>query len=91
MTLRTPNSGAQLDQIAPSDAVARNATIVSGTLGRKAATRSPRPTPSPRSPAAQRSTCSRSSPHVTSAGATSSRACTRATASEALPARICSA
>ena len=33
-TLRAPNSGAAEDQTAPSDAVARNAAIVSGTFGR---------------------------------------------------------
>jgi hypothetical protein len=33
-TLETPNSGAQLDQIAPMLAVASMAITVSGTLGR---------------------------------------------------------
>ena len=33
-TLRVPNSGAHDDHTAPSDAAARNATIVSGMLGR---------------------------------------------------------
>jgi hypothetical protein len=33
-TDRTPNSGAQLVQIAPSDAVASSATTASGTFGR---------------------------------------------------------
>ena len=35
-TLRAPNSGAQLAQIAPRLAVARNATTVSGMFGRYA-------------------------------------------------------
>ncbi len=32
-TLRAPNSGAALDQMAPSEAVARNAATVSGMFG----------------------------------------------------------
>ena len=50
----TPNSGGAADQIAPSDAHARNAATVSGVLVRYAATRSPGPTPRRRSPAATR-------------------------------------
>ena len=34
ITLRAPNSGAALDQIAPSEAVARKAATVSGMFGR---------------------------------------------------------
>jgi len=34
MTLRAPNSGAAEDQIAPREAVAKNAGIVSRTFGR---------------------------------------------------------
>ena len=53
-TLRGPNSEAQVAQIAPRLAVARNATSVSGMFGRYATTRSPRPTPSRCSPARAR-------------------------------------
>ena len=63
-TACTPNSGAQLVQIAPRLAVARKATIVSGTLGRYAATRSPAPTPSRCRPIRARPTCSESSSQV---------------------------
>jgi hypothetical protein len=64
MTERTPNSGAQLDQTAPSAAVARKATMVSGMLGAYAATRSPGPTPARRSPSVAAITCDRNSSHV---------------------------
>ena len=56
--------GAQLDHTAPSDAVARKATSVSGMFGAYAATRSPGATPRRRSPAAHRATCSASSARV---------------------------
>ena len=57
-------------------AVAANATSVSGMFGMYATTRSPGPTPSRRSPARARATCSRSSPKVRSTG---SRVCERET------------
>ena len=66
ITARTPNSGAQLDHTPPSDAVARNATSVSGMFGAYATTRTPGPTPRRRNPAAQRRTRSASSDHVSS-------------------------
>ena len=65
-TLRAPNSGAQEAQIAPREAQARKATSASGMFGTNATTRSPRPTPSRRSPARARPTCSASSPKVSS-------------------------
>ena len=55
-----PKSGEQLDQTAPMEAVARNATSACSELGRTAHTRSPGPTPSLRRPAAARPTASRS-------------------------------
>jgi hypothetical protein len=71
-TLPVPNSGAQLDQTAPRLAVARKATRVSGILGSKAATRSPRSTPNRRNPAAAAATSSRSSANVSCARGPSS-------------------
>ena len=47
ITLRAPKSGEQDDQIAPRLAAASRPTTASGTFGSRAATRSPRPTPSP--------------------------------------------
>ena len=73
-TAFVPNSGAHDDQTAPSDAVASRPITASGTLGRNAATRSPRLTPSRCRPARQRATASRSSSAVRSTG---SRDCDR--------------
>ena len=67
-----PNSGAQLEKIAPRLAVASSSTNVSGMFGAYAATRSPGATPSRRSPARTRRTCSRSSAAVRVTG---SRVC----------------
>ena len=75
-TVGVPNSGAQIDQTAPMLAHARNATTVSGTFGMYAATRSPRSTPSRRSPAAQRATWSASSSQLSSASGWDSEAYT---------------
>ena len=47
ITLRAPKSGEHDDQIAPRLAVASRPMTASGTFGSRAATRSPRPTPSP--------------------------------------------
>ena len=69
-----------LDQIAPTLAVARKAISVSGIFGMYATTRSPRPTPSARSPPATAATCVESSPHVSSASGRSSDAWSTATA-----------
>ncbi len=60
--------------MAPSDAVARSATTLSGMLGRNAATRSPRRTPRRSRPARQRATWSRSSAAVRSCGGPGLRA-----------------
>ena len=81
----------QLDQTAPMLAHARNATTVSGTFGMYAATRSPRPTPSRRSPAAQRATWSASSSQVTSASGCDSEAWTIATSPGRAAQNRCSA
>lgn len=90
MTDWVPNSGAHEDQIAPIDAVARNAINVSGTFGRYATTRSPRSTPSRSRPVASRAIWSLSSRNVSS---WSSRVCERAmTATASSPRRrVCSA
>ena len=66
--MRVPNSGAQQEKIAPRLAVASMSTNVSGMFGAYAATRSPGPTPSRRSPARTRRTCSRSSAAVSVTG-----------------------
>jgi hypothetical protein len=71
-------SGEQTDQIAPTLAQARKATIVCGTLGRIATTRSPGTTPSVRSDAASAATWSRSSVHATSRSAPDSSPATMA-------------
>ena len=63
MTLPAPNSGAQLDQMAPRLAVASSPTTASGMFGTMAATRSPRPTPRRRRPSAAAATDDRSSSH----------------------------
>jgi hypothetical protein len=70
---------------------ARKAAIVSGMFGMYATTRSPRWTPSDRSPAAIRAVCSRSSPHDKSATSRSSPAWTAAGSPAALPRKMCSA
>ena len=59
-TLLTPNSGAQLDQIAPKLAVAKNAITASPPFGKRPATRSPERTPKRRKPARARATSSAS-------------------------------
>ncbi len=59
-------SGEQTDHTAPTLAHARNATIVCGTFGRIATTRSPGTTPSARSDAASDATWRSSSRHETS-------------------------
>ena len=51
------------DQMPPRLATARKLTMVSGTFGMMATTRSPEPTPSPFSDAASAATRARSSPH----------------------------
>jgi hypothetical protein len=68
VTLRVPNSGAQEENTAPRLAAASSSTKVSGMLGAYAATRSPGPTPSRRSPARTRRTASRSSAAVSVTG-----------------------
>ena len=60
-------SGAQTDQIAPTLAVARNATIASGVFDRYAATRSPGSTPILRNASASEATRWRSLRHERSA------------------------
>ena len=65
-TLRSPKSGEHDDHTAPMLAVASSAMTASGMFGRYAATRSPRPTPSRRSPAATDATARASSAYVTS-------------------------
>ena len=75
ITLRAPNSIAQLVQTAPRPAAARKATSASGVLGRYPATRSPARTPRSASTRRARATWSRSSPQVSS---TSGRAWERA-------------
>ena len=62
-------SGEQTDHTAPTLAHARNATIVCGTFGRIATTRSPGATPSARSDAASDATWRSSSRHETSRSA----------------------
>ena len=62
-------SGEQTDHTAPTLAHARNATIVCGTFGRIATTRSPGTTPSARSDAASDATLRSSSRHETSPSA----------------------
>ena len=90
MTLGAPNSGGQLDHIAPMAAAASAAATVSGAFGIYAATASPRPTPSARRPPAMAAVRSRNSSQVHSVAAPDSRTPTTATP---LPARAsaCSA
>ena len=63
--LVTPNSGEQVDQMAPRLDAARNAITVSGMFGMSATTLSPLPTPSRRRPAATAPTLSCSSRYDT--------------------------
>ena len=77
--------------MAPIDAHASNAATVSGMFGMYAATRSPSPTPSARSPAAIAAVCARSSPQVHDVERRSSEACWIASPSSGLPRNTCSA
>jgi hypothetical protein len=84
-------SGEQLDQTAPTLAVARNAAMVSGILGMYETTRSPGFTPSPRRPAAIAATLRSSAAHeISCAGRASDRARIAGNRADALR-RACSA
>ena len=64
ITLDIPNSGEHADHMAPIEAVARNATTVSGMLGIREITRSPFATPIALNPAANDATSRCSSAYV---------------------------